>query len=79
MDRYVLTRAEIDAQAGLAKTHFLNDNARRVNKSLGDLTGLTGFGFHLVEVEPGRESTELHRHYFEDESNTASWRRTPKG
>lgn len=67
MDRYVLTRAEIDAQAGLAKTHFLNDNARRVNKSLGDLTGLTGFGFHLVEVEPGRESTELHRHYFEDE------------
>lgn len=66
-DKYLLTRAEIAAFEGLRKTHFLNPNARRVNKSLGDLTGLTGFGFHLVEIEPGRESTELHRHYHEDE------------
>lgn len=62
-----MTREEIAAYEGVAKTHFLNDNARRTNKSLGDLTGLTGFGFHIVEVEPGRESTELHRHCFEDE------------
>jgi uncharacterized cupin superfamily protein len=67
MDKYIITRKEIDDFEGLDKTHFLNPNARRVNKSLGDLTGLTGFGFHIVEIEPGRESTELHVHYFEDE------------
>ena len=65
--RYVLTKAEIDQYTGLQKTHFLNKNARRVNKSLGDLTGLTGFGFHLIEVQPGDDSTELHMHYYEDE------------
>ena len=52
---------------GLAKTHFLNQNARRINKSLGDLVGLKNLGFHLIEVQPGYESTEYHRHYFEDE------------
>jgi len=28
---------------------------------------LTGFGFHLIEVEPGCETTEHHLHYHEDE------------
>lgn len=64
----VLLRAnEIAAMEGLAKTHFLNGNARRLNRSLGDRTGLTGFGFHLIEVEPGCESTEHHVHHHEDE------------
>lgn len=67
MDKYVLRKEEIDAFAGTDKTHFLNPNARRVNKSLGDLTGITGFGFHIIEVPPGCESTEFHRHYQEDE------------
>ncbi|MEO0362142.1 MAG: cupin, partial [Pseudomonadota bacterium] len=40
-DRYLVTREEIEAMEGLAKTHFLNADARRTNKSLGDLTGLT--------------------------------------
>lgn len=66
-DQYLITKAEIDEMEGLNKTHFLNSNARRVNKSLGDLTGLSGFGFHLIEVEPGHETTEHHRHYHEDE------------
>ncbi|MFK7888412.1 MAG: cupin domain-containing protein [Gammaproteobacteria bacterium] len=52
---------------GLRKIHFLNDNARRHNKSLGDATGLSNLGFHLIEVEPGRETTEMHVHYFEEE------------
>ena len=64
---YIVPAAEIAGMAGLAKTHFLNPNARRLNKSLGDLTGLTGFGFHLIEVEPGCETTEHHLHYHEDE------------
>ena len=53
--------------AGLDKTHFLNPNAKRINKSLGDATGLTGIGFHIIEVEPGHETTEYHVHYHEDE------------
>ncbi len=67
MDGYILTREEIDNLDGVEKTHFLNDNAQRLNKSLGDLTGLQGLGFHIIEVQPGRESTELHAHYYEDE------------
>ena len=67
MDKYIITREEIEAYDGVDKVHFLNDNARRLNKSLGDLAGLTGFGFHIIEIEPGRDSTELHVHYYEDE------------
>ena len=67
MDGYILTREEIDSLDGVEKTHFLNDNAQRLNKSLGDLTGLQGLGFHIIEVQPGRESTELHAHHYEDE------------
>ena len=66
-EKLVLKREEIDAYEGLSKTHFMNDNAQRINKSLGDLVGLTGIGVHLIEVPPGRESTEYHRHYHEDE------------
>ncbi|WP_230413364.1 cupin domain-containing protein [Zooshikella ganghwensis] len=67
MDKYLVTREEIEDFEGIDKKHFLNPNARRRNKSLGDLTGLTGLGFHIIEVQPGYESTELHKHYYEDE------------
>jgi len=67
MDKYIVTREEIDNLEGIEKRHFLNDNACRRNKSLGDLTGLHGIGFHIIEVEPGRETTELHVHYHEEE------------
>lgn len=64
---YIVTAAEIDRMEGLEKTHFLNPAGKRLNKSLGDLTGLTGLGVHLIEVQPGDESTEHHVHYHEDE------------
>jgi len=67
MDKYLVTKEEIDDYPGIEKTHFLNSNAVRRNKSLGDLTGLSGIGFHIIEVAPGFESTECHRHYFEEE------------
>ncbi|MDA8870742.1 cupin domain-containing protein [Rhizobiaceae bacterium] len=51
----------------MSKAHFLNPNARRVNRSLGDATGLTGLGFHLIKVEPNHETTEVHVHHYEDE------------
>lgn len=67
MDRYIVTKKEIEELEGLSKQHFLNKNAVRNNKSLGDLTGLIGFGFHVIEVPAGKESTEFHFHKFEDE------------
>lgn len=67
MGKAIVTREQIEECEGVSKTHFLNENAKRVNKSLGDLTGLTGLGFHIIEVPPGHDSTELHKHYYEDE------------
>ncbi|SLN69040.1 cupin domain-containing protein [Roseisalinus antarcticus] len=66
-DTYLVTAAEIAAMEGLAKSHFLNPGARRINKSLGDLAGLTGIGVHLIEVAPGNATTEHHVHHHEDE------------
>lgn len=66
-DIYIVKADDIEQMQGLSKAHFLNPNAKRVNKSLGDLTGITGFGFHIIEVEPGNETTEYHLHYYEDE------------
>ncbi len=67
-DTYLIAAAEIEAMEGLAKVHFRNPNAKRINKSLGDATGLTGLGIHLIEVAPGDETTEYHVHYHEDEA-----------
>lgn len=63
----ILKRADIENMAGTPKAHFLNPEAQRTNWSLGDATGLTGLGFHIIEVPPGHPSTEYHAHYFEDE------------
>ena len=67
-EKYHLTAKDIAAMVGVSKTHFQNPNAQRINKSLGDATGLTGLGIHLIEVEPGFETTEFHVHYQEDEA-----------
>lgn len=67
MHKYIVTRKEIEDFEGVEKSHFLNNKAKRINKSLGDLTGLTGIGFHIIEVAPNTPTTEKHMHYFEDE------------
>ncbi len=67
MADYVIKKKDIEEMEGLNKTHFLNPNAVRTNKSLGDKVGLTGIGFHIIEIAPGHDSTEYHVHYFEDE------------
>lgn len=64
---YIIRRKAIEAMEGLAKTHFLNENAKRINKSLGDIVGLKNLGFHIIEILPGYESTEYHVHHFEEE------------
>jgi uncharacterized cupin superfamily protein len=63
----IVKHDEIEAMEGLSKTHFLNENAKRINKSLGDLAGLQKIGFHIIEVGPGHESTEHHVHLAEEE------------
>ena len=65
--RFILTREAIEVMTGAEKVHFLNPNGRRINKSLGDATGLRGFGVHLIEVPVGADSTEYHVHHQEDE------------
>jgi len=67
MEKYIIKKGEIEEMEGFAKTHFLNERAVRNNKSLGDMTGLTGLGVHMIEVPPGKESTEIHCHKYEDE------------
>lgn len=47
--------------------HQFNDKAIRYTRSLGDLTGLTSIGIHLVRVEPGDETTQHHNHEVSDE------------
>lgn len=64
---YVLTSVDIMSMKGKMKTHFLNDGARRLEKSLGAATGLTEIDFCIIEVAPGDESTEHHLHYHEEE------------
>ena len=66
-ETYILSAVDIMAMKGEIKTHFLNKNARRLQKSLGQSTGLTEIDFSLVEVAPGDESTEHHLHYHEEE------------
>lgn len=66
-DKYVLTKEEISSMKGARRTHFLNENARRTEKSLGKATGLGEIDFAIVEVHVGDESTEHHKHYHEEE------------
>ena len=63
----ILTAQDIEHMKGERRVHFLNPNADRIRKSLGDAVGLSNIGVHLVQVEPGRDSTEYHRHYYEEE------------
>jgi uncharacterized cupin superfamily protein len=62
-----LSAQAIAAMQAVQRTHFLNTNAVRSNKSLGDAAGLKNLGVHLITVEPGRCSTEYHFHHYEEE------------
>ena len=62
-----LSKQNILDMPGLMKTHFLNGNAVRLNKSLGDAVGLKNIGVHMVVIQPGFDSTEFHSHQFEEE------------
>lgn len=62
-----LSAADIEALKGARKSHFLNPDAVRLNRSLGDEVGLDRLGIHLITVPPGHYSTEYHFHHYEEE------------
>ena len=66
-DVYILSEADIDGIQETEKSHFLNEKARRKEKSLAAATGLNEIDFSIVEVAPGDESSEHHLHYHEEE------------
>lgn len=67
MRKLLLKAADIEKMPGERKVHFLNPNAVRINKSLGDAIGLSHIGVHIIHVEPGRDTTEYHKHHYEEE------------
>ena len=52
----LLTAAAIARMAVERRRHFVNKNALRLNKSLGDAVGMQDMGVHLVR---DRKSTRL--------------------
>ena len=67
LPRELLKAADIEAMTPVVSTHHLNPNAVRQRKSLGDAAGITQLGFHRIELMPGRDSSEYHRHHYEEE------------
>lgn len=65
--KLLLKAADIEQMDGERKVHFLNPNAVRINKSLGDAVGLNHIGVHIIYVEPGKDTTEYHKHLYEEE------------
>jgi len=65
--KLILKAKDIEEMEGERRIHFLNPNADRIRKSLGDAIGLNNIGVHLIYVEPGKDSTEYHKHYYEEE------------
>ncbi|NOY71940.1 MAG: cupin domain-containing protein [Gammaproteobacteria bacterium] len=58
---------DIEEMEGDERVHFLNSNAQRTRKSIGDKAGLSKIGVHIIYVEPGKDTTEYHKHYHEEE------------
>ncbi len=63
----IIKATEIEKMEGDNRVHFLNANAQRIRKSIGDEVGLSKIGVHIIYVEPGRDTTEYHKHYHEEE------------
>jgi len=63
-----LSAEKIAAMAGERRVHFVNPEAVRIDKSLGDLAGLKNLGVHMMTVAPGDRSAEYHYHRYEDEA-----------
>ena len=65
--KYLLRAKDIENLKAKEITHFLNPNGIRLNKSLGDAVGMSEMGVHMIYVEPNNDSTEFHKHLYEEE------------
>ena len=65
--KQLVTRTEIAKMAAQDNRHFLNRDARHLQKPFGEIAGLTKLGFHLIEVPIGLVSCVLHKHLCEEE------------
>jgi uncharacterized cupin superfamily protein len=63
----LLKASQIAALPEQEFVHKLNPQAVRHTRSLGDLTGLSSLGVHLVRLLPGKQSTEFHFHVHDEE------------
>lgn len=64
---HLLRAADIETLPERRRQHQFNDNAVRLVRTLGEITGLERIGLHLVRLEPGRESTQHHYHDADEE------------
>ena len=60
--KQIVTRKQIAKMAGTDVTHFLNQCARFVAKSLGDQAGLKNVRVHLINLPVGAVALAFHRH-----------------
>ena len=65
--RELLKVADIAAMSATVSVHDLNANAIRHKKPVGDAVGLTQLGALIITIMPGHESSEYHRHLYEEE------------
>jgi uncharacterized cupin superfamily protein len=63
----LLKAADIEAMSAVRSVHTLNPNGIRLKKSVGDAVGLTQLGAHIITLMPGHDSSEYHRHLYEEE------------
>ena len=64
--KQLVTRTKIAKMAGQDNRHFLNRDARHLQKPLGEIAGLTKLGFQLIEGPIGSASCALHQHLCEE-------------
>jgi uncharacterized cupin superfamily protein len=68
MSKPVLLRApDVQALPEEARAHNLNPANVRYTRSLGDATGLSTIGVHLVRLEQGGTSSVFHFHHQDEE------------
>lgn len=63
----ILKAQEIANMEAPLQSHPLNPDSLLTKRKLGDAAGLSHFGFNMVAVMPGQNSTEYHRHLYEEE------------
>ena len=67
MSKQIIHAEQIEALSPDIGAHYLNEEAVHSTRNLGELVGLSGLGVRIIDVEPGKPTTECHFHHHEDE------------